>query len=225
MNVTLDAVEVRVLGALVEKEMTTPEYYPLTVNALIAACNQKSNRHPVTSFDETTVLAALDRLREKELAWTTTSEGRVPKIKHRLAYAFSLSAAELAVLCELMLRGPQTLGELRGHAQRLFPFKELNDVEMTLHCLINRDEPLVVKLPRQPGQKESRYAHLLSGEPSFDKEERLTGAEAVRTAVLVDDDRIIKLEHEIQALRRALEELTEQLNDFRRQLNEEEPPA
>lgn len=225
MNALLDTVEVRVLAALVEKEMTTPDYYPLTVNALIAACNQKSNRHPVTSFDETTVVSAVDRLYQKELVWTTTGEGRVPKIKHRLAYAFSLSAAELAVLCELMLRGPQTVGELRGHAQRLFQFKELHDVEMTLHCLINRDAPLVVKLPRQPGQKESRYAHLLSGEPPLDKAERLTRAQAMTTSVLAEDDRITKLEHEVQALRRVLEELTQQLTDVRRQLNEEEPSA
>src|SRR5262249_32921989 len=143
----LTPAEVRVLGSLVEKEITTPEYYPLTLNALTNACNQLSNREPVVSFDEKTVARALESLREKKLAWMVTGVGRVQKYEHRFAEAFHLAAQEIAVLCVLMLRGPQTVGEIRGRTGRLYEFKELDEVELTLQALMAVQPPLVARLP------------------------------------------------------------------------------
>jgi uncharacterized protein YceH (UPF0502 family) len=153
--------EIRVLGALIEKQITTPDYYPLTLNSLTNACNQLTNRDPVVSYDEQTVVRALDALREKRLATLFSgAESRVAKYKHTLTDAILLTPAEVALLCVLMLRGPQTVGELRTRAERLFPFDNLPEVEEALNALAARPErPLVAKLPRQPGTKESRYAH------------------------------------------------------------------
>src|SRR6202034_2665889 len=160
MDFSLDADEVRVLGSLLEKEITTPEYYPLSLNALLNACNQKSNRDPVVHFDEDTVERALYTLRDKGLTVNITGAGsRVPKFGHRLSEKLNLGRRELAVLCELMVRGPQTLGELRTRAERMHPFDDLAEVESVL----DRMPELVTKLPRRPGEKEARYAHLLSG--------------------------------------------------------------
>ena len=162
----LTEIEARVVGALIEKQLTTPEYYPLTLNALIAACNQKTNREPVTNFTETEVQKALDDLREKNVVYVFYgSTSRVPKYKHILPQALEIDERETAVMCVLMLRGAQTLGELRERTSRLYEFSGLGEVQETLDALVRRDgEPLVVKLERQAGQKEARFAHLLCGE-------------------------------------------------------------
>jgi uncharacterized protein YceH (UPF0502 family) len=165
MPTILTDIETRVLGSLVEKQVTTPEYYPLTLNALTVACNQKNNRHPVTSYTEDQIAQAVESLREKNLAYIFYgSTSRVPKYKHVVPEVLSLNSAELALMCVLMLRGAQTPGELRGSASRFHDFTGLDEVEQTLNGLISRDEPLVIRLPRQPGQKEVRFAHLLSGD-------------------------------------------------------------
>src|ERR1043165_7495991 len=167
----LNDVEVRVAGSLVEKPLPPPDYYPLTLNALVHACNQISNRDPVVSYDERTVEEAIEGLRRKNLVYVFYgSESRVPKYKHMMREGFELSPAELAALCVLMLRGPQTVGEIRGRTGRLYEFADLREVETTLEGLAQRDEPLVVKLPRQAGRKEARYAHLLSGTPAVEEE-------------------------------------------------------
>src|SRR5215472_9049790 len=160
----LTATEVRVLGALIEKEVTTPEYYPLSLNALINACNQRSNREPVMDLDEEAVRQALHGLEDDGLAGRARSaDGRVTKYEHWLGEAFNFSRAETALVCVLLLRGPQTPGELRGRTERMHRFEELTDVMAGLQKLMEREPSLVVMLPRQPGTKESRYAHLLSG--------------------------------------------------------------
>ena len=157
----LDEVEVRVLGALLEKERTTPEYYPLSLNALINACNQKSNREPVMALDESAVRDALDSLTEKNLVGHASSaDSRVPKYTHHLQEVFNFDRRESAVLCVLMLRGPQTPGELRGRTERMYKFDDLSVVESALHRLMEREPPLVMKLARQPGTKESRLRAL-----------------------------------------------------------------
>jgi uncharacterized protein YceH (UPF0502 family) len=167
----LTPAEARVLGALVEKEVTTPDYYPLSLNALINACNQRSNREPVTDLDEAEVRQALHGLEEMKLAGRARADGRVTKYEHWLGEAFNFSRAETALLCVLLLRGPQTPGELRGRTERMHRFDELTDVAAGLQKLMEREPALVAVLPRQPGTKESRYAHLLSG-----------GVEALRAA-------------------------------------------
>src|SRR6516165_2734244 len=165
MDIQLTEIEVRVLGALVEKDTTTPDYYPLSLNALVNACNQKSNREPVMNLDQSTVQDALDSLTAKGLAGPLSSaESRVTKYAHRLQEVFNFDRRETAVLCVLLLRGPQTPGELRVRTDRIYRFDGLEAVESALHRLIDREPPLVKKLPRVPGTKESRYAHLLAGE-------------------------------------------------------------
>src|SRR6188474_1604138 len=166
----LTITEARVLGSLVEKQLTTPEYYPLTLNALTAACNQKSNRDPVMSLDETSILSAVDSLRDKNLVYLFYgSSSRTVKYKHMLPSVLELEPPAVAVITLLLLRGAQTIGELRGRSDRLYEFSGLGEVQETLDDLASRDDPLVIKLERQPGQKEARYAHLLSGkvEPSL----------------------------------------------------------
>lgn len=167
MDWILHPVEIRVLGCLLEKEAATPEYYPLTLNSLVLACNQKSNRDPVVEYDETSVLHTLDGLREKGLVLRVDQAGsRVPKFRHQLLSRFPLNEREVALLCTLFLRGPQTSGELRSRSERLYPFRDLAQVEETIHDLATRlEEPLLQTLPRQPGHKEVRHAHLFSGEP------------------------------------------------------------
>jgi hypothetical protein len=164
LPIHLNSAEARVLGALVEKEVTTPEYYPLSLNALINACNQRSNREPVTNLDEDTVRTALHRLEDKRLAGPVRgTESRVTKYEHTLGEIFNLNRAETALLCVLLLRGAQTPGELRGRTERMHRFEEISDVLSGLERLMEREPPLAAVLPRQPGTKESRYAHLLSG--------------------------------------------------------------
>src|SRR5256714_12762678 len=166
----LNDVEVRVVGSLAEKQVTTPDYYPLTLNALVHACNQISNREPVVNYDERTVADAVESLRAKNLVYIFYgAESRVPKYKHMMREVFALSPQELAAVCVLMLRGPQTVGEIRGRTGRLYEFADLSEVEATLEGLARRDEPLVAKLPRQAGRKEARYAQLLSGRPEVEE--------------------------------------------------------
>ena len=207
----------RVLGSLIEKEITTPEYYPLTLNALVNACNQLTNRDPVVSFDERAVARALESLREKKLAWMVTGIGRVPKYEHNFSEALKLAEQELAVLCVLMLRGPQTVGEIRGRTGRLYEFKELEEVELTLQALMSAESPLVVKLPRQPGTKESRYAHLLAGEVHVEEREVAPRLEPATLEVRQENERIAKLEEELSQVRTELAELKQQFVDFKKQ--------
>jgi len=215
--ITLDAVETRVLGCLVEKEMATPEYYPLTLNALTNACNQKSNRDPVMSLEETDVVRALDRLRHNGLAMQSAEGGRVPKYRHTLAEKLHLEPEELAVLCELLVRGAQTVGELRGRAERLYPFKELAEVEEVLTGLEQKEPPLTVKLPRQPGRKEPRHAHLLSGTPQEDTVPTEPSAEPATLRVRAEEARLEKLEQEVSDLREELSSLRKEIAAFRAQ--------
>jgi len=216
VEILLNEIEVRVLGSLVEKEITTPDYYPLSLNALINACNQKSNRDPVMALDESAVTQALDSLNEKGLASQVTSaDSRVPKYAHRLQEVFNFDRREMAVLCVLLLRGPQTPGELRGRTERMYKFDDLAVVESALRHLMERDHPLVKKLARPPGTKESRYAHLLAG----DVEGWIAPAEAHPVAATggQDEQRITRLEAEVQSLRTEIGDLRQQLEDFRKQ--------
>ncbi|MDQ2937113.1 MAG: YceH family protein [Acidobacteriota bacterium] len=219
MPTVLNETEVRVLGSLVEKQVTTPEYYPLTLNALMLACNQKNNRHPITAFAEDTVAQALESLREKNLAYVFYgSTSRVPKYKHVLPEVMHLSQPELALICVLLLRGPQTTGELATRAFRLHEFSGLEEVESTLNSLISREpDPLVARLPRQPGQKEVRFAHLLSGEvavEAFPETERRPEISARST----QGDRVSKLESEVEDLKTELGRLQQQFEGFKKQL-------
>lgn len=215
MDLLLSDREVRVLGALIEKEITTPDYYPLSLNALTNACNQKSNRHPVMTLDEAAVREALDSLSRKWLAGpSSTAESRVTKFGHRAQEVFNFDRRQTAVLCELMLRGPQTLGELRAHAERMYRFDDLETLEATLVKLSERQPPLVKKLPRLPGTKEPRYAQLLAGE----KPEWTVVEEAVAVAVSQpSDDRIPRLEAEVAELARQLNDLQQQFTQFKKQ--------
>jgi uncharacterized protein YceH (UPF0502 family) len=216
MPIILSETEVRVLGSLVEKQLTTPEYYPLTINALVAACNQKSNRDPVVSYDESTVVGALDSLREKNLVYTFHgSTSRVVKYKHMLPNVFELDAAEVAVIAVLMLRGPQTVGEIRGRTDRLHEFSGLGEVQEALDKLAQREEPLVVRLERQVGQKDARYAHLLSGQIDVSslpvaRERTVTGGQS---------ERVEKLEAEIESLKNDLAVFREEYAEFRKQFD------
>ena len=209
----LTEIETRVLGSLIEKQVTTPEYYPLTLNALTLACNQKNNRHPVTAYTENQVSDALESLREKNLTYVFYgSTSRVPKYKHVMPEVMHLNPAETALMCVLMLRGAQTLGELRGNASRLHEFSSLEEVEQTLNELISRDmEPLVVRLPRQPGQKEGRFAHLLSGEIDLE-----ALAESERTQPVASSRRP-GLEQKVEELAAEVQKLKEQFEQFRKQ--------
>ncbi len=210
--------EVRVVGALIEKQVTTPEYYPLTLNALRQACNQLSNRDPVVAYDERTITWALESLRDRKLVRVvTTADGRVPKYRHVLDEALGLKSPEMAVMCVLMLRGPQTVGEIRTRTERLYPFSALSFVETTLEDLMTRDVPLVVKLPRQTGRKESRYAHLLGGEVQVAETEDAAEATAATTATRGEAGRVARLEEELKAVRAELAELREQFGEFRKQ--------
>lgn len=217
MDNLLDGVEVRVLGCLIEKEMTTPEYYPLTLNALTNACNQKSNRDPIMALAEEEVVRALDGLRFKQLVVVAADGGRVPKYRHLLAEKLGLVPAELALVCEMMVRGPQTVGELRTRGERMHPFVDLPAVEEVLRELMERDTPLVARLPRQPGRKESRYAQLWCGglEPAAD--EVGTPPEAARQRVMAENERIGKLEEEVALLRAEVATLRQAVEEFKAQ--------
>ena len=210
----LTEVEARIVGALVEKQLTTPEYYPLTLNALTAACNQKTNREPVVSYDEETVTRSLENLREKNLVYVFYgSTSRVPKYKHMLPSVYELEPSEVAVMCVLLLRGAQTLVELRERTGRLYEFSGIGEVNETLDSLAHRDEPLVVKLERQAGQKEARFAHLLCGEAAAIVYTPKTNP-ANKAA---ENERIEKLELEIENLRGELNDFRQMFEEFKKQ--------
>lgn len=223
----LDAIEARVLGALIEKDLTTPDYYPLSLNALVNACNQINNREPVMELGEPEVTRALDKLRDKRLAVVITGgDSRVMKFAHKTREVFELSRPEISVLCLLLLRGPQTLGELRGRSVRMHEFADLADAQTTLGKLAQRENPdqpaLVTLLPRAPGTKESRYAHLLSGEPSQSAGKVNSSNEASfdsdsPTAPLSSDTvRLAQLEADNSTLKQQLAELRREFDEFRR---------
>lgn len=219
MTLQLSEAEVRVLGALVEKEITTPEYYPLSLSALVNACNQKSNRDPVMNLDEDAVRQALRLLTEQALVRSAGGDSRVPKFEHRLNELYNFHRHEIAVLCVLLLRGPQTPGELRTRAERMYAFEDLEAVHSALHHLMHREPPLAKVLPRQPGTKESRYMHLFSGDsaPAAAAEpEHSSEAHAARVDSR-DGERIAQFESEIVELRRELEMLREQFAAFQKQ--------
>ena len=200
------------LGALIEKDITTPDYYPLSLNALVNACNQKNNRDPVMTLHEDAVRAALESLQRQRLAGLASgADGRVTKYEHRLQEVFNFDRREIAILCVLLLRGAQTPGELRGRAERMYRFEELEDVVATIDRLSQRERPLVAVLPRQPGTKESRYMQLFSGEPPAAE------VASVRATGSSGDDRVVQLEGEVAELRKEVAEMREQLAAFRRQ--------
>jgi uncharacterized protein YceH (UPF0502 family) len=210
----LNEIEVRILGCLIEKELTTPEYYPLTLNALTNACNQKSNRDPVLGLEDADVIRGLDSLRFKQFVVVSSDGGRVPKYRHILSERLRLAPEELALLCELLVRGPQTVGELRTRAERMRSFSDLAAVEEVLGDLMTREQPLVTRLPRQPGRKEARYAHLCAGEPEVAMEESTPPPEAARLRVMAGDERIAKLEKEVVALKSEVAELRQMVAEF-----------
>jgi uncharacterized protein YceH (UPF0502 family) len=204
MTIVLTPVEARVLGSLVEKEITTPEYYPLSLNALANACNQKNNREPVTNLDEDQIRQALHGLEDDGLAGPARgTESRVTKYEHRVQEVFNFTRGEIAVVCVLLLRGPQTPGELRGRTERMHRFEELSDVQATLQRLMQREPPLAKVLPRQPGTKEARYAHLLAGDV----------VEAAPSTAFVESgaSTLPQLEAEVAALRQEVAELRGQV--------------
>lgn len=219
MATVLNDIEARILGALIEKQVTTPEYYPLTLNSLMLACNQKNNRTPVTAYDEAMVAQGLETLREKNLAYVFYgSTSRVPKYKHVLPEVMHLSQPELALICVLLLRGPQTSGELATRGFRLHEFSGLEEVESTLNSLISREpDPLVTRLPRQPGQKEARFAHLLAGEVSIDTVHEEAAPTRGRGRGDIQGDRMTSLEGEVERLRGEVLSLKEQFEGFKKQ--------
>jgi uncharacterized protein YceH (UPF0502 family) len=217
MEVILNSCEVRVLGCLIEKELATPEYYPLTLNALTNACNQKSNRDPVMTLQEADVASALDALRFKQLAVVSAEGGRAVKYRHILAEKLRLSPAELALLAELLVRGPQTIGELRTRAERMHAFPDPAAVEDAIEELMARTPPLVMRLSRQPGRKEQRLAHLFSGEPESEPGVMGAPSEAAHSGAGPESKRIGQLEADVVALRAEVEELHRRLKEFMEQ--------
>jgi uncharacterized protein YceH (UPF0502 family) len=218
MERLLDDIEARVVGCLVEKDLATPEYYPLTLNALINACNQKSNRDPVMLLEDTDVVRALDSLRQKQMAHQSAEGVRAAKYCHNLEAVLNLDPEDLAILAELLLRGPQTVGELRNRAERMHEVGDLQAVEELLQNLTEREEPLVMRLPRQPGRKEQRFTHLLSGVPEIEESSALP-TEPARVKLAAENDRIMKLEEEVISLRAELDELRSQLKAFQSQFD------
>ena len=226
MSIFLNSVEARVLGALIEKDITTPDYYPLSLNALVNACNQKNNRDPFMTLDEAGVREALDGLHNKNLAGPASgADSRVTKYEHRLQEMFNFTRGETAILCILLLRGPQTPGELRARTERMHRFEDLTEVQSSLQRLMQRDPPLASVLPRQPGTKESRYMHLLSGDMKDPGRADVSVAQAPSPAYPVTNaalpsterDRITHLEDEVATLRKEVTDLKQQLERFRTQ--------
>ncbi|MGB3210453.1 MAG: YceH family protein [Desulforhopalus sp.] len=209
MDILLTDDEVRVLGCLMEKEMATPDYYPLSLNGLLNGCNQKSNRNPVVSYDEETVIYAINGLRERKLV-RQSSIGRVAKYEQTFAQDLKLVSREQAIICTLLLRGPQTVGEIRNRTERLYAFSNLDEVQKTIANL--EDMELICKMPRQPGRKESRYAHLLSGQPQDTVAE--TSSQPAAGIVV---DRSAKLQEQIDDLRREMQNLQAEFATFKSQ--------
>jgi uncharacterized protein YceH (UPF0502 family) len=218
MDIVLNEVEARVLGSLVEKDVTTPDYYPLSLNALVNACNQKNNRDPVMNLDEDAVRQALESLQAKRLAGPTSSaDSRVTKYEHRMQEVFNFTRGETAILCVLLLRGPRTPGELRGRTERMHHFEDLTEVQSSLQRLMQRDPALVRVLPRQPGTKESRYKHLLSGDTGDVAADVAVTRQSSISRDAADGDRIARLEDEVANLRKELADVKQQLAAFRKQ--------
>lgn len=217
MDITLNDIEVRVLGSLIEKELTTPENYPLSLNSLTNACNQKSNRDPVMALAEEEVVRALDSLRFKQLVVLSADGGRVPKYRHLMAEKMGLMPSEQSIICELLVRGPQTVGELRTRGERMYPFGDLAAVEEVLQELLVRETPLIVLLPRQPGRKEGRYAQLFSAIPEIGEEISEARPEAARQRVAAENERIVKLEAEVLALHDEVADLRRLMEEFKKQ--------
>jgi uncharacterized protein YceH (UPF0502 family) len=220
MTDLLTDVEVRVIGSLIEKELTTPDYYPLSLNALTTACNQTSNRDPVVHYDENTVAGAIESLRKRSLVRVVQQSGsRVFKYRHLVNETLGLVTRQTAVLSVLMLRGPQTLGELKTRTARLAEFESLDDVETVLEQLIARQpSPLAARLTRRPGQKEIRYAHLLAGEVTYEgTDDEPAGAGLTREGAPRAADRVAALEQAVEELRREVADLRGQLDAFRKQ--------
>jgi len=215
VNIVLSDIEARVLGCLVEKEIATPEYYPLSLNALVHACNQKSNREPLMNLEEDSVRQALRALGEQALARSASGDSRVAKYEHRLSEVFNFTRPETAILCELLLRGPQTPGELRSRADRMHKFDDLGIVQSTLQRLMKREPPLVKVLPRQPGTKEARYAHLLSGDVEVPPPDSAAGVAVTSSAN--SGDRITRLEDHVESLQSEIADLKQQFAAFRKQ--------
>jgi uncharacterized protein YceH (UPF0502 family) len=217
MDLHLTEIEARVLGSLIEKDITTPDYYPLSLNALINACNQKNNRDPVMTLDEPAVRDALASLQEKRLAGPAGgADSRVTKFEHRLQEVFNFDRREIAIVCVLLLRGPQTPGELRGRTDRMYHFDALDDVVSTLDRLAQREPSLARVLPRQPGTKESRYTHLFSGEPAIDMQ-AYSPIDDSNQRTAGSSDRVQRLEDEVAQLRQELTDVQRQLAEFRKQ--------
>lgn len=218
MQLDLTPEEARVLGALIEKELTTPDYYPLTLNALVNACNQKSNRDPVVQYNDSVVLSAVDRLRDRRFAVEVRgSDSRVPKYEQRIGKFLGLGTPQVSVLAVLLLRGPQTLGELRARTGRMFAFESMDDVSAALDALAEvEDHPLVMRLPLQPGRKEARYAHLLSGEPEI--ADQPDSGTYVPAAVSPAQTEIIEqLTADVAELKAELQAIREEFAQFRSQ--------
>ena len=216
MNIVLNEMEARVLGALLEKEITTPDYYPLSLNSLVNACNQKSNRDPVMNVEEDSVRDALRTLQDNSLARSVSAaDSRVTKYEHRLQEAFNFDRREAALFCELLLRGPQTTGELRTRAERMHPFDDLSEAQSALQRLMNREPPLVKVLARQPGTKESRYMHLLSGDVK-----RVSSTDGREVPAALEGEKMdgfSRLSAELAELRRDVADLKQQFAAFRKQ--------
>ena len=211
MDLLLNPIEVRVLGALIEKDIATPDYYPLSLNALVNACNQKNNRDPVMTLDEDSVRDALASLQDHKLAGPASgADSRVTKYEHRLQETFNFTRGETAIVCVLLLRGPQTPGELRGRSERMHRFETLDEVQSTLQRLMQREPPLAKVLPRQPGTKEARYIHLFS--PVTD--DVLVPAPA-SPVTKNDDSQLARVQAELDELRREIADLKQQFADFR----------
>jgi uncharacterized protein len=218
MPLVLSEIETRVLGSLIEKDITTPDYYPLSLNALVNACNQKNNRDPVMTLDEASVRDALASLQEKRLAGPAGgADSRVAKFEHRMQEVFNFDRREIAVACVLLLRGPQTPGELRSRTERMYHFEALDDVVATLDRLAQREPPLARMLSRQPGTKESRYAHLFSGEPVVAVDAAPPASASTTHAASSNSDRTARLEEEVARLRQELSEVQRELAEFRKQ--------
>ncbi|MEP6945421.1 MAG: YceH family protein [Acidobacteriota bacterium] len=211
----LNETEARIVGALVEKQLTTPEYYPLTLNALINACNQKNNREPAVSYDDRIVTDSLERLRDRNIVYVFYgSTSRVPKYKHMLPSIYELEPPEVAVICVMLLRGPQTLAELRTRTERLYEFPGIGEVQETLDGLMRRDDPLVMKLDRLPGQKEARFGHLISGPIDL---EAFAASQTTMHSRVGGSERIEALEEEVVALRAEVETIKQTFDEFRKQ--------
>jgi uncharacterized protein len=216
MPIHLSPVEARVLGSLIEKETTTPEYYPLSLNALVTACNQKNNREPVLQLTEDEVRPALHRLQDQGLA-AAVHDSRVTKYEHHFQEAFNLTRGETAILCVLLLRGPQTPGELRSRAERMHRFEEIGDVLSALEKLAQHDPALVMALPRLPGSREIRYAHLLSGQPDLSALASPPAEAAASSHSSADADRLAQLESDVAALREEVAEMRRQVAELGKQ--------